>query len=145
MANPDLEELLNFLVPFAQEQLSKHGEFYPFAASVAQDGQVQPSMAYDGEEQPETQEVIDLLVQGLRGEAAAGRIRASGICLDIRTIPPGSKEKTDAICVRLEHESGEAVHIALPYKKGLLGKYKYGELFATAGDPEIFIKSEGAP
>jgi hypothetical protein len=144
MANPDFEELLNALMPFAQEMLAKNGEFYPFGATMASDGKVNAVSADMGEEQPETQALIDMMIQGFRQEAAAGSLRAAGICVDIRTIPPGQTEKTDAICARLEHSSGEAVRVILPYKKGFLGKYKYGAMFATAGPPEIFAQSGGA-
>ena len=138
MPHPELEELLNALVPFAQEMLSKHGEFYPFAASMDLDGEISCVAGDTGDEQPGSEDVIELLSEGLRDEARQGKIRATGICLDIWTIPPGKTEKTDAICVRLEHVDGDAVHCCVPYRKGMLGKYKYGDLFAGAGDRVIF-------
>src|SRR2546426_1377236 len=99
MAHPDLDQLLNALLPFAQQMLSKHGEFYPFGSAMTTDGQIQAHGAYDGDEHPPSQQLIDLLTQAFRQQAAAGHIRAAAICYDIRTIPPGHSEKTDAICV----------------------------------------------
>jgi hypothetical protein len=144
MAHPDLEELLNALIPFAQEMLSKHGEFYPFGASIDAKGEVTAQAAETGEENPDSQEVIAMLLAGMRAEAERGEIRAAGICYDSRVVPPGKTEKTDAIACRLEHRSGEAVQTFVPYRKGLLGRYKYDELFAAEGDQAIFSAASGA-
>lgn len=142
MPQPDLEELLNMLVPFAQQMLSKHGEFFPFGATMTSSGELVANAGYTGEEQPEPKEVIELLTKAFQSEAASGKIRAAGICVDIRTVPPGATEKTDAICVSLEHQSGEAVDVCIPYKKGLFGRMKYGELFAGKRDPAFFIQNK---
>ena len=60
MAEPkeEIEQLLNFLLPVAEEQLSKAGEFYPYAAMVAADGEVKSVTAAAGQDP----EVSDLLV-----------------------------------------------------------------------------------
>ena len=144
MAHPDLDELMNALLPFAQEMLRKHGAFYPFAGSMSTAGEIAQVGGYTGDEQSPTKEVIDLLVGGLGEEARLGEIRAAAVCLDVRTIPPGKSEKTDAICVRLEHLNGESVDVFLPYRKGWLGKYTFGDLFATKGDRRIFGSGDGA-
>ncbi len=116
MANPDFDSLLNTLAPFAKQMLSKHGEFYPFGATMTPDGRITAQAGYDGNEQPESQVVIDLLTDGFRRQAAAGQIRAAGLCIDIRTIAPGQTEKTDALCFKLEHQTGEALTACMPYK-----------------------------
>ena len=36
----ECEELLNALLPFAANQLKKHGEFYPFGAVLTNDGEI---------------------------------------------------------------------------------------------------------
>jgi hypothetical protein len=138
MAHPDLDQLLNFLPPFAQQMLAKHGEFYPFGSSMTTDGKIVANGAYEGDENPPSQPLIDLLTQGFRQQAAAGQILAAGICYDIRTIPPGQSEKTDAICMSLEHQNGEAADVCLPYKKGWFGKISYGEIFGAPRKREFF-------
>ena len=144
MPHADLEELLNALLPFAQEMLGKHGEFYPFGASIDAKGEITAQAAEPGEENPDSQEVIGMLIAGMRAEAQRGEIRAAGICYDSRVVPPGKTEKTDAIACRLEHSNGEAVQTFVPYRKGFLGRYKYDELFATEGDQAIFSAATGA-
>ncbi len=144
MANPDLDELLNTLFPFAEQMLAKHGEFYPFGARMEKDGTIAHVAAHTGDEHSPSQEVIDLLARGFRDEALQGKVRAVGICFDVRVIPPNQADETDAVCARLEHENGEAVQVFLPYHKSRLGKYKFGELFASRGEHEIFERPEGA-
>src|SRR5437867_4090945 len=79
MAHPDFDELLNFLIPFAQQMLSKHGEFFPFGAMVSATGEVTAEAAYDGDEQPPSERIIDLLTGAFRQKAAERQIRAAGI------------------------------------------------------------------
>ena|SRR2546427_8217713 len=141
MAHPDLDQLLNALIPFAQQMLARHGEFYPFGSTMTTAGEVVAQSAYDGNEHPASERIIDLMKQAFRQLAAAGRIRAAGICYDSRTIPPGQTEKTDAICVSVEHQSGEGVNCVVPYKKGWFGRIQYGELFASKRTPEFFVRS----
>jgi hypothetical protein len=138
MAHSDLDQLLNSVLPFAQQMLAKHGEFFPFGSSMTADGEIIANGAYDGDEQPPSQQLIDFLTQAFRQEAIAGKIRAAAICYDVRTIPPGQSEKTDAICVSAEHQNGEAADVYLPYKKGWFGKISYGEIFGAARKREFF-------
>jgi hypothetical protein len=141
MAHPDLDKLMNALLPFAQQMLAKRGGFYPFGSTMTTDGQIISQAAYDGDEQPPSERIIDLMTQAFRQEAAAGQLRAAGICYDVRTIPPGQTEKTDAICLGLEHQTGQCVSVFLPYKKGLFGKMQFGQLFATRRDAQFFVQT----
>lgn len=137
MAHPDIDQLLNALIPFAQQQLAKRGGFLPFGASMVIDGKIRLNAGYDGE--PTTAgSLIQLLTEAFRRDAAAGSIRAAALCFDARTIPPGQTEKTDAICVSLEHQDGEAADIFVPYKKGWFGKMTYAELFGVTRKREFF-------
>ncbi len=138
MANPDFEQLLNVLLPFAQQMLSKYGEFYPFGATIDVSGKTAFAEGYTGSDKPESLECIDLLSGGFKKQAEQGEIRTSAICYDVRTIPPGQTEKVDAICIAFEHNSGEAINVMVPYRKGFIGRIKYGELFACKGEQKAF-------
>jgi hypothetical protein len=144
MARPELDRLLNAVLPFAQELLAKHHEFYPFGASIDSNGEISQVNASVGKENPHSQEVLDSLVAAFRERALRDRLRAAAICLDVRTIPPGSSEKTDAISVRLEHADGEAIEVLLPYERDGLARYRYGTLFAIKGECSIFGTNGGA-
>lgn len=138
MADTDFDQILNTLIPLAQEMISKHGEFYPFGSSIGTDGKVDLNAPYEHNNCPTSQLVIDLMTQTFRKHATDGKIRAAGICYDVRTIPPGKNKKTDAIWVSMEKRSGEAVDLIVPYKKGIFGNYSFGKLFAADRAPQFF-------
>jgi hypothetical protein len=141
MAHPDLDKLMNAMVPFGKQMLEKHGEFFPYGAAMTTAGEITSEAASDGTERPPSQTLIDMMTQAFRQRAAAGQIRAAGICYDVRTIPPGQTEKTDAICMGMEHQSGQFISVYLPYKKGLLGKIQFGQIFATKKDAQFFVQT----
>jgi hypothetical protein len=103
-------------------------------------GEIIAQSACDGDERPSSQSLVDLMSQAFRQEASSGAIRAAGICFNVRTIPPGHTEKTDAICISLEHQTGQCVSLFVPYNKNWFGKIKYGTLFATKRDLQFFIQ-----
>ena len=145
LAHPDLNAILDALLPFAQEMLKRHGEFYPFGASMSPDGIVASVAGDVGKEHPPSREVVTFLSSAFTQQASSGVIRAAGICFDARTIPPGATEKSDAIAAMLQHVSGEAVDVYLPYRKGLFGRIRYGQIFATPGTLAVFVGAQGSP
>jgi hypothetical protein len=145
---PERAELDTFLDPllgFAHDLLKKHGEFFPFGATIGSDGQMALSGADTGSERPPSKEVIDLLVGGMRAQAEAGTIRAAAICYDIRFRPEGG-EMSDAIALSLEHTAGDRALVVQPYSKGRFSAWKFAQLVAIAPpEPRIFIpKAHGA-
>jgi hypothetical protein len=143
MAHPDLQALLNDLLPVAERMLTEHGEFYPFGGSIASDGK-HISVNWDHPNLKEliekSKELIEAMVEIFRSQALGGQIRAAGICFDVQVIPPGQIEKTDAIQLALEREGGEAVNVFVPYAELPDGKFTYGELFASKRTPEFFVQ-----
>jgi hypothetical protein len=47
MAHPDLNQLLNSLLPFAERTLAEHGEFFPFGTAMKPDGEIVAVSAYE--------------------------------------------------------------------------------------------------
>ncbi|GAB3092413.1 hypothetical protein [Lysobacter terrae] len=134
----DIEALLNDLVPFAEKMLREHREFLPFGGQITTDGKIVWEGAYDGEDQPLSQDLIDILNDTHRRLASERDVRACAVVYDIRTIPPGYSKKQDAICVSLDHVEGYSGHIVYPYKFTLLGKLVVDEAYAVRGDASIF-------
>ena len=134
----ECEELMNALVPFAQQMLSKHREFLPFGGTMSVDGKIANSMSSTGEERPTSQALIDLLEDGFREGAKKRLYKATAIVVDILTIPPGKKTKQDAIEVRLDHVSGLSVKVIIPYAFSAKGELEFAEPFTTDGDGKIF-------
>ena len=134
----ECEELMNSVFPFAQQMLSKHREFYPFGGTMSINGKIAHTASSTGEEHPASQPLIDLLEQGFREGAKRHQFKATAIVLDVRTIPPGKKEKQDAVEVRLDHVSGYSVRVVFPYAFSPQGKLEFSPPFAAAGEGKIF-------
>jgi hypothetical protein len=117
MADPkaDSESLLNAALPFAQKMLKEHGEFYPYAITLRDDGTTAMVAGYDGREKPPSLEIIDILKKSLRADAAAHKIVASAIVSDVLTTDSSTGVKTDAISVALDHRDHYSVVVLVRY------------------------------
>jgi hypothetical protein len=134
----EIQELLNFLLPCAEQMLNQHGEFYPYAAALDSDGELNAVRTeVDDDDSPDVGEVLLALHQGLREQAAEGEIRASGIAADVTLTDPDSGETTDAVQVELDHADADAVDIFVPYETEDEG-IKFGELVAAEGREPVF-------
>jgi len=112
----DFEELLNFVLPFAEQSLSKHGELYPFGAVTTVDGEVEMRAASPqlGDKHPMSAAVLDLLYEGARSDS--GALRAVAFVADVRI------EHGNAIRIDLESTEAAAIQILVPYKRNRLTK-----------------------
>jgi len=138
----ELDGLLDPLLDLAQDMLRKHGEFFPFGATLSTTGEMSLNAGDTGDDHPPSQEVIDLLVQAMRNEAEAGSIRAAAICYDIRYQPEGG-DATDAIAISLEHRAGDRALVVQPYSKGRLTGWRFGDLAAIEPpQPRVFVTGQ---
>ena len=138
MPKEEVEELMNAVLPFAQKMLTEHGEFHPYGGAINSKREIVWVAVHDGDEHPPSERIIDLLVDACRAEAKAGTYRATAIIFDVRVVPPGSDQKTDAIQIDLDHISELSLTVFLPYKIKHKGEVVYGEMFAQAGEKKVF-------
>jgi hypothetical protein len=140
--HPELIPLLDDLIRVTKVILDKQGVFLPHAAIVTPAGEIAWVGAKMKEQQPGAQKVLQLLESGLRSMASEGKCKAIGTAVDIRLkqAPCKEDEGKDAIWVFLEHKDSMAANVYMPYTKGLLGSYTYGEWFANYAEPKFFAK-----
>jgi hypothetical protein len=138
MPKEELDELMNDILPFAQKMLSEHGEFFPYGGAITSKGEIIHIGASDGDEQPPSQKLIDVLIESFQAQAKAEAYRATAIVFDVRVKPPSSEHKTDAVQINLDHAGGVSVECFLPYVIKDKGKVVYGEMFAQKGSAKIF-------
>jgi len=138
-AKGEAEELMNAALPFAQQTLTRYGEFFPYAYSMRDDHSIVMVAGYDGRERPPSQDVIDLLKSGLRTDAAAHRIRATAIVYDVRIVDPATGSKSDAIAVALDHADHYSVVVMFPYTLRD-SKLELRAPFAEEGAADIFSR-----
>ena len=125
----DLDALIDTLLPVAQNLLARYGEFHPFGAFMRSDGTIELVAGYDGTDQPSNENLIEILLGTLRTEARGGELRAGGICVRVRATPPDGSARTHAARLNLEHVSGAAVEVYLPYRRTIFRRFRYGDLF----------------
>jgi len=133
----EVEVILNSSLPFAEEMLSRYGEFYPCGRAMKSDGDLVAVEVFDDQERLPSDEIINRIVQVFRQQAAKGENRATAIIYDVKIIPPGQTSKTDAVAAELEHRDGYAVTVFYPYHLGEGGP-ELGPPFATAARRGIF-------
>jgi hypothetical protein len=139
MHNPrdECEYLMNSVLPFAEQMLLKHGEFYPYGAALTADGKVAGVGVYDGREHPPSNDVITLLKEAFIQGAKSGEYTATALIYDVRVILPSSGKKSDAIAISLNHQDGYSLIVMLPYEIKQ-GRIQFGETFAQKGEADIF-------
>jgi hypothetical protein len=140
VAHPDLDRLLNFCLPFAQDQIVKQGSFHPFAATVQRDGQVTPLAVPTDDEHPEAQATIEEFVRILKEMAMNRRFLAGAVCYDSKvTSKDDPQREKNAIAVALEHENGECMTVYLPYRKKYFGGYRYAAVMSVSAERRLFV------
>jgi hypothetical protein len=132
-AQADLDNLLNLVLPLAQELLGKNGQFYPFGASVSTVGEAALTAA-DPElgEHPQPEQVLASVYD--RARAAAGETRAAAFVSDVLV------EGSDAVQVELEHRDGIALVVLVPYKPATLKRVPtFRDMSVAPGEPRVWI------
>jgi len=139
MSDPkaDCEALLSSVLPFAQQMLSAHGEFFPFGGAMKPDGKVVPVAGYDGTERPQSVDIISLMKSGLVEAARKGEYKATAIVFDVKVTLPSSGEKSNAIAVSLNHRDNYSIIVLFPYEIDN-GNLSIGTAIAQRGVADIF-------
>jgi hypothetical protein len=111
MSDPkaDCQAIVNFVLQFAKQMLTTHGEFIPFGAAMRPDGQLVAIGGYDGNEHPQSVDVIALMKDGFIAVSRKGEYKATAIVYDARVKLPSTEEKSDAIAVSLNHRDNYSV------------------------------------
>ena len=132
-AQADLDALLNAALPFALQTLSRHSEFYPFAAEVTLEGDL-GVLGPDGTGgQPQPGDVLHALYTSARESSASRRAVTFAAWVDVN----GS----DTIRIELEHREGMALTLLVPYSRRRMRKsVTLGEISAGPGERRVWPK-----
>jgi hypothetical protein len=139
----ELDQLLSFMLPFAEQMLNKNEGFHPFAAVLTDGGTIEPITDVPSDDRPDPTELLAHLADAARRRAAEGNVRACAFCADVKVVPPGRDAEVDAVRVVLEHVAdNDAVAVFRPYtrRRGPL-KLKFHELFAVRSPREVLAQA----
>jgi hypothetical protein len=124
-----------FLLKFAKEQLSKHGEFYPFASVVEADGQIRSLASLADDDRPHSGDIIADLDRTISYLINNKSIISAAIC--VNGSKPFIKQNEDAIVIEIENAAGEAATVLVPYK-GQQGHLQYSDPVVYRRAPKWF-------
>lgn len=136
----DLDELLNFVLPFAKNLLIKYGSFHPFGAYKQTDGNIAAIAGYDDKQEDDPLKTIDLLIKDLREDALIDRIIAAAVCTTVYVQLPQYSDEISAIHVNLDHAQGDPIDVYLPYIEELGGEIRFEEACAVESGSKIFLR-----
>ncbi|HVI54803.1 MAG TPA: hypothetical protein VM621_07095 [Luteibacter sp.] len=109
-----LNQLLTFSMDFAKEMLEENGDFYPFGATVSEEGKLAADPGHEGDGEPEAQDVYRVIFErfstGRPAEALAAALVANVTIPDEFEAPA-----KDGVRVHLESK-GYARFIYVPYE-----------------------------
>jgi hypothetical protein len=139
----DVEALMNAFIPFGRQMLEKNSEFFPYGGAMSPEGEITFVAGYDGNNRPLSGDIIDVLKDGFRKAAKQNKYKATGIFFDAKVLPPGKKEKTDALAIALDHQDNYSIMVFIPYKlksSKLLKRttVEFDELYFITGANDIF-------
>jgi hypothetical protein len=125
--------LIEYALNFSQVALLDTGEFYPFGAKIEVDHlKLTPVAYYDGNEFPNSNELINALSSILDKELKDQGILAFSVVYDVRTINPSNGQKTDAICIKVRHRDiQEALFYYYPYSLNSINTASLGTPWTT--------------
>jgi len=134
-AQGELDRLLDSALRLSQAKLGQAAEFDPVAILMDVDGRIL-EMALDTStlgKHPDSQTLVASATANLR------QVKMSARCTALIINTRLSKERTDAVEVRLEHHDGAALVVLLRYKRATFGnRVDYGELSAFSARPYVW-------
>ena len=127
----DLDELLGQLGVLAKTLLIRNGEFFPFGATISKRGRYALVVPVPEADRPTAHDVVDAVFAEIR--STRDTLRACGT-VAMATTASG----VDAVRIELEHCEGSSIVVALPYAKGDLGAFAYGDLEARRAERRVW-------
>lgn len=138
-----LNDLYTYCLEFAQKMLEDSSDFYPFGATLSQQGQLTAAGAHNGLERPQPLELYELLAGAFTSGAQSGEFAAVALAANVNIPEQYGVPFNDGIRVHLECD-GNARFIYVPYlleKSGFLKRSTavvLGEAFAVKVAPTFF-------
>ena len=140
MSADDFEMLADRILEFARKAIVEDGFLIPISATVSLDGDVIPVTRIQPPDATDTApSIVNEILGVLRGLARDKRVRAVAWCVDMRVVPPGKTDKTDALVLFSESSNGDARVLVTPYQGAPGPTTLFAEPYAQTNKPQIFV------
>ncbi|MFA6059620.1 MAG: hypothetical protein WC756_15545 [Taibaiella sp.] len=110
-----IDKLIEANKKMAKALLEEFAEFYPFAYSLNSLAEVRNIATMIDSETPSPLEVVKELEEVLAIAIKEYDIWAVSICLDVRIVPEGESEKSDALDIRINMANADPLEVFVPY------------------------------
>jgi len=138
----EYDQLIDTVVPHAQNMIRKYRDLVPVGAAVCEDGKMELLAGYTGEDVGSTEDVERLVVAGLRQSVKSGKYRSTAIAVQMREIRRPEMKPTPAIKVILESTLGPPVYVYVPYVRKWLRGADFSKPFLSPGKALVFDDSK---
>ena len=135
--HPDYDALIQTVMPIAEHAVRERGEFFPFAACVMANGDVQLLETEGDDVGTNVEEMLPAFATAFKDVAAPGDIRAIAVCFHPECTPPGQSAARNTIVVHLEHAEAPVGSAAFPYTREPEG-LAFTDGFAQPAQPVYF-------
>lgn len=129
----ELQAMASPLFDFAASQVRKRGAFLPFGATLSAHGEIALQAAVPEHEVVSSEEVLPILIDGLRQDAMDKGLTAVAVCEWVKIGIDGGRFH-DAVKVHVHHSRGIAVAFYMRASKRLLGGWEFGSMTAHPAD-----------
>jgi hypothetical protein len=119
------DELLDFIIQHAAYYLEESGEFFPFGGTVGADKHLRAAAVFPNDEQPGSQEVVDMLNEAFDKGLADGQYKMVGMGIDVVLPENWLGEQLSAVQILLRDLEGPMGEYHLPYFRDAGGGYQY--------------------
>ncbi len=140
MSRDDFAALSDVLMEHAKRAIIEDGALFPIGATVTASGGVVPLMrrsSFD-EEKDDVRSLVNEILRAFRTLAKEKRARAVAWCVDMRVVPPGSQDKTDALMLFCESVDGTALVVMNPYADAPGPETKFVGRHVLSTEPQVF-------
>ncbi|WP_394940283.1 hypothetical protein [Psychromicrobium sp. YIM B11713] len=135
-ASEDFDALHESLLEFAQEQIQKNGEFFPFGQTIDLSGERNFTMV--GEESVDSAQQIEIIALGQREERE--KLRAAGIASEVYLRESADSEPEAAIAVDIDLASGPSFRTFTRWERDLSsGEVRFSEPSPSQPVPRTWL------
>jgi hypothetical protein len=90
------------------------------------------------EEKDDVRSLVDEILRVFRTLANEKKAQAVAWCVDMRVVPPGSQDKTDALMLFCESVDGTALVVMNPYADAPGPETKFVGRYVLSTEPRVF-------
>jgi hypothetical protein len=141
MPKRDFDMLASRILLFAKKALSDGGLVIPMGAAISPGGEFRPiQRIYPPHERVAAPELLNEILSVFRNLARDKEARALAWCVDMRVVPPGATDKTDAVVLFCEASTGEANVLITPYRGAPGPGTTFAAAYLQSSRPQIFVE-----